>query len=253
MGSRNLNFSLLTDDDLLQDLFFQVSQIKSFDPTISFNVAQTMSEKTQLREQAVEIEEDFQRHSMAFRQLYSKSIQVLRYFLVPCQSEVSSDVNTLGQELKSLFVTFLFSSVFRLLLVDAISIGRQWVAHLASDISNAALHVHDIAEHVRNKAEKDEFGRKAGTPVKCTHPRKIAEDGMVTASDIARGVQESINEKKKDWNDQWVETKGEAKQKLLTRMQEAGLTEFRITVQIFVTLEFRWSPMPKKILLHVMP
>jgi len=226
-------FPLLTDDDLLQDLFFQFSHIKSFDPTISFNVAQGMSEKTQqLREQAVEIGEDIQRHSMAFRQSSSKSIQGLRYLLVPCQSEVSSDVNTLGQELKSLFVTFLFSSVFRLLLIDVTSIGRQWVAHLASDISNAALHVHGIAEGVGNKAEKDEFGRKAGTPVKCTHPRKIAEDGMSTASDIARGVQESINEEKKDWNDQLAETKGEVKQRLLTRMQEAGLTGFRVTIQV---------------------
>lgn len=123
-------------------------------------------------------------------------------------------------------MTFLTSSIFRLILVDAISIGRQWVAHVASDISNTALHVHDIAERVGNKAEKDKFDRQAETPVKCTYPRKIAEDGA--ASDIARDVQESIREKKKDWNDQLVETKGEIKQRLLTRMQEAGLTRIII-------------------------
>jgi len=246
---------LLTDDDLLQDLFFQFSQIKSFDPTISFNVAQGMSEKThQLSGQAEEIKEDIQRHSMDFRQLRSKSIQGLRYFLVPRRSEVSQDVNTLSQELKSLFVTFLTSSVFCLIFVDAISIGRQWVAHIASDISCAAIHVHDIAERVGNKAEKDEFGRKAETPVKCTYPREIAEDGVVMASDMTGGVRESVKEKKKDWNDQLAETKGEVKQRLLTRMQEAGLTESRITIRVFVTLQFlRWSPVPKKILLHVMP
>jgi len=128
----------------------------------------------------------------------------------------------LGEELKSLFTTFFTSSVFRIILIDAISLGREWVARGASDISNISLHVHDIAENVKCKVEKDEFDRKSEIPTNCATPRVIAASVMGTASDMVRGVQESIKEKKKEWDDHIAETEGEVKQRLLTRIQEVS-------------------------------
>ena len=96
------------------------------------------------------------------------------------------------------------------------------MARGASDISNVSLHVHDIAENVKHKAEKDGFDWKSEIPTKCATPRVIAASVMGAASDMVRGVQESIEEKKKEWDDHIAETEGEVKQRLLTRIQEVS-------------------------------
>ena len=87
------------------------------------------------------------------------------------------------------------------------------MARGASDISNVSLHVHDIAENVKHKIEKDEFDRKSEIP---------AASIMGAASDMVRGAQESIKEKKKEWDDHIAETEGEVKQRLLTRIREVS-------------------------------
>ena len=59
---------LFTDDDLLQDLFSQLSQIESSDSEILFKTTQSTSAKTyRSREGTGKIKADTQKHSMAIR------------------------------------------------------------------------------------------------------------------------------------------------------------------------------------------
>ncbi|KAF5351172.1 hypothetical protein D9756_008342 [Leucocoprinus leucothites] len=193
------------DDDLLQDLFTQFSQIESDEYPISLEATQEASAKLhQMKDQAGKVKDDAQKYA-------------------PRMSEVSQDAKTLVKELKSLFTTFLTSSVFRLLLADAISIGRDWVAHAASDVGDVALRVHDIAADVEHKAEDDDLGRSWEQPEDINLKEmatSVVEESKAVASGTVQHVQESVQEKRREWEDQVAESEEEVKRKILTRIQE---------------------------------
>lgn len=99
------------------------------------------------------------------------------------------------------------------------------MAHAASDVSNAALHVHDIAEDVEHKAEEDNFGRKSGSQEEVDLKEmaiSLIEEGEATASNTSRDAKETIKEKKKAWEEHVMEAEDEVKRTLLARIQEVG-------------------------------
>jgi hypothetical protein len=125
------------------------------------------------------------------------------------------------ESIKSLITSFLTSSIFRLILADAIAIGRELVAHAASDVSSAALSAHSLAEDVERKAAQDNFGRSAEPQedVKLkAMASSVVEEGKVAATDAAQGMRESAKEKREKWEEHITEE--EVKRKLLTRIQK---------------------------------
>ncbi|KXN82253.1 hypothetical protein AN958_02803, partial [Leucoagaricus sp. SymC.cos] len=200
-----LDSDLVKDDDLLQDLFSQLSQIETDESPISLETAQDARKKMhQMRKQAGKVNEDVQQQ-------------------VPTRSEVSEDAKTIVKALKSLLSTFLTSSVFRLILADAIAIGRELMAHAASDVSTAALRVHDIAKEVEHNAESADFGRSAelrGNIEVEGMAASLIEEGKSAASDLARDVRVSVRETRKECETHVTEAEEDVKQKLLARIQQ---------------------------------
>ncbi len=132
--------------------------------------------------------------------------------------------------LKSLCITFLTSSVFRLILLDAISIGRDLVAHAASDVSSAALRVHGFAENLEEQADTADFWVDPDSQEVSLQQAvsELVEVGKGAASAAARGVQETMEEEKQEWKERVEGAEEEVKRRLLVRVQEVGLVITRV-------------------------
>ncbi|TFK41696.1 hypothetical protein BDQ12DRAFT_625737, partial [Crucibulum laeve] len=183
------------DDDKFQDLIFQLSQIEGVPVRVDVDPAFGAAGKamdagkagaSQLREDA------------------------------PSTNEIASDLAIFTHVLRTLFHTFLTSSIFRLLLVDAMDIARELVAHVAVDIERAAVVVKDAAEEVRETA--------AGVEQRAKEDNLKTDGGVEKLKGKGRDVLEGMLEGGRNVHDEWEEVGREveqdAKTKLIQRLQE---------------------------------
>ncbi|KAF9444373.1 hypothetical protein P691DRAFT_763456 [Macrolepiota fuliginosa MF-IS2] len=191
------------DDNLLQDLFSQLYQMDTEECPISLEASSGGSSKTEaMKKRAGNVKDGLKKQA-------------------PNRSEISADAKEMLNAFKTLGMTFLTSSVFRLILVDAISIGQELVAHAASDVAGAALQVHDIAEKVEERTGEARLSTslQEGGSMK-GQAAKVVEEGKAAASSVAHNVQQTMKEKQQEWEGHAVETEEEMKRRLIIRIQE---------------------------------
>lgn len=179
----------------------------------------------------------------------------LMSFQAPKKSEISADAKTMLNAVKILGTTLVTSSVFRLVLADTISIGQDLIAHVASDVSNAALRVHDIAQNVErrtNEADLD-IGTDTGAGAKLKGKiSELVDEGRAAASNTAQDVRESMGEKKEEWEKHGAETEEEVKRRLIARIQGV-CSLFRLISEYLKHRITRWLFERKKILRRGVP
>lgn len=131
----------------------------------------------------------------------------------------------MSNALKSLCLTLFTSSIFRFILLDAISIGRDLLAHAASDVSHVAIRVRDFAENIEEQAVNADLSidRDPQEPISLQQVvGELVEAGQGTTNAAVRGVQETMAEEKREWKEHVAETEEEAKRRLLVRIQGVG-------------------------------
>ena len=140
------------DDDKLQEIYFQLSQINPSLPVRQVGETTGTAIVDAVKEGASKLNE--QGKSTPFFCFASfKDLTFQNRFTAPSQDELAFDTGTFLSALRALAEASLTSSVFRLILSDLFAIIQDLVEHAAAE---AALQAQHVAEGVESKAREDD-------------------------------------------------------------------------------------------------